>query len=158
MATLDWNGGEILARVTAASTAAVQETMEACVDDARADHPDFPPESEPFERYANRAYATRYGLPLAPHQQTESINVLDDASFDGATVKGSWGSLNRYALYLEIGTSWHDPRAEERAAMDGGDPHLVPPASDPKMFPRPYLLPALDREYPKLIPRIRDKL
>ena len=143
---LDWRGDEVKAKVAAATMLAVDKTMSACVDDAKANHPGYPPASKPYEPYANRT-ATAVG----------SIRISDFASANGFIISGEWGSADvNYALFLEIGTSTSGPTAEERAA--GGLLNAIPPPIGPLMAPRPVLRPAADREYPLLGARIRAAL
>lgn len=147
MAIIRWNGGAIMAKMAAASALAVDRTMALCVQDAKDDHPIYPPASEPYERFAIRT---------APGGLDDSIRIIEGARPDGLRINGQWGSLMNYALYLEIGTSRWGETAEERALQGGGNMSLIPPPLGPLMAPRPYLRPASDREYPLLATRIRQ--
>ena len=102
----EWNGKAVAAKVAAAAEIGVEKTMADCVHDARADHPAFPPASEPYERYANRT-----GF------ETGAIRS-NGATFDGRRAFGATGSAyTEYALFLEIGTSV--PRVQrQRNVMD----------------------------------------
>lgn len=148
MASIQWNGKAISARVSAAAAAGVDKTMSECVADARSGHPAYPPASEPGERYANRT-----GFDAA------STDIRDHARDDGGRVHGSWGSDADYALFVEIGTSREAsgfPTAEEREAAGAGNADAIPPPSDPpRMAARPTLRPAADANYPKLPQWIR---
>lgn len=142
MARIDWNGKNVAAKMAAAAVLGVEKTMADCVSDARADHPPFPPASEPGERYANRT-----------SHETGSI-MSNGAAFDGRRVVGSWGAYADYSLFLEIGTSISGPTATAREIVGGGDMDLIPPPEGPLMAPRPFLRPATDKEYPLLGARI----
>lgn len=142
MAKIDWKGKQVAAKVAAASVLGVEKTMAECVSDARANHPVFPPASEPYERYANRT-----GF------ETGAIRS-NGASFDGRKATGTWGAYTNYALFLEIGTSVAGPTATDREIAGGGDMDAIPPPIGPLMAPRPYLRPASDAEYPLLASRI----
>jgi len=149
MASLDWNGKRLAAKAAQASKLAVDRTMADCVADAAANHPGFPPASAPDERYANRT-----GF------QTATIRILDNADgipgaiLDGDTVRGSWGALGNYSLFLEIGTSREGPTATDRELAAAGNMDAVPPPVGPLMAPRPFLRPAADRNYRMLRARI----
>lgn len=143
MASIEWNGQGVSARVRAAAAAGVDKTMSECVTDARSGHPAYPPASEPGERYANRT-----GFDVA------STDIQDHAHADVDRVHGSWGSTADYALFVEIGTSRESsgfPTAAQREAAGAGNADAIPPPSDPpRMAARPTLRPAADANYPKL--------
>ncbi|MHB1950161.1 MAG: hypothetical protein ACYCQK_01650 [Acidiferrobacteraceae bacterium] len=169
MATLKWNGREIVAKMAAAAAAGIDRTMSECVHDARREH----------------SYVNRDGF------LESSTDIIRHAGPDGMRVVGNWGSTADYALFVEIGTSRIGPTAPEREAADGGDMWAVPaqqpaegvrvlqpftilpPGTMPGqegwvtlhrpsmgtgnpglMAQRPFLRPAADREYPLLAPRI----
>ena len=138
MATVDWKGKQVAARVAAASVLGVEKVMADCVRDAKADHPPYPPASEPYERFANRT--------------TFAVGAIrsNGAVFDGRRTVGTWGGYSNYALFLEIGTSREGPTATERMEAGGGDMDAIVPPIGPLMAPRPTLRPASDENYPKL--------
>lgn len=142
MAKIVWRGKEVAAKMAAASVLGVEKTISECVHDAAADHPPFPPASEPYERYANRT-----------GNETGAIRS-NGAEFDGRRTRGTWGAYTNYALFLEIGTSIAGPTATERESIGGGDMDAIPPPVGPLMAPRPFLRPAADKEYPLLGARI----
>jgi hypothetical protein len=143
MADLRWYGDEVMAKVATAAALGIDDTMAHCVERAKADHPSWPPPSDPYTRFANRTAAL-----------VNSIRILDDARLDAELVSGQWGADMNYALYLEIGTSTEGPTAEARALAARGNMSLITPAIGPLMAPRPYLRPASDDEYPLLASRI----
>jgi hypothetical protein len=168
VATLKWNGDAIKRKMAAAATVGISETMAECVADAKANHPDYPPASQPYERYANRSGT-----------ETGSI-MMHPPTTDGLTVSGRWGGYTEYSLFLEIGTSRTGPTAFERAEaadgnMDAITPPLYPegvsgpgwggfnqppdpdrPRTGPLMAPRPFLRPAADRHYGGLARKIAE--
>lgn len=143
MATLVWRGGEVGAKMVNATVLATDYTLAECVTNAKADHPGFPPASQPDTRFHSRT-----GFEVG------SIKILDGASLSGTTVSGQWGSDSNYSLFLEIGTSTEGPSAEARAMAAGGDMSMIASAIGPLMAPRPFLRPASDIEYPQLARRI----
>lgn len=141
---LTWRGDEIKRKTREAAMLGIDQTLAECVTGAKADHPAFPPASEPFTPWANRTTA-----------MTRSIRIFSAAAPSGPhTITGSWGSDMRYALYLEIGTSDSGPTATERMLAADGDPDLIAPEIGPLMARRHAMLPSADREYPKLAERI----
>ena len=142
MARIEWNGDAVAAKMRAASVRAVEHTIAEAVSDARANHPDYPPASQPYERYANRtAFETNAIVSHGAHETDEGVT-------------GTWGAYTNYSLFLEIGTSVEGPTATERMIEGAGDMDAVPPPIGPLMAPRPYLRPAADKEYPLLVERI----
>lgn len=140
----DWNGDTLKSKMRAACATAIDETMAEAVADAKQGHPEFPPASEPFHRWANRTGTA-----------TGAIRIFDAASPSGPySVRGSWGADARQSLYLEIGTSTSGPTAQERAAADDGDPNLVAPEIGPLMARRSAIVPSSDRTYPSLALKI----
>lgn len=149
-----WNGAAVRARVAAAAVIGVDQTLAACVVDAKSTH----------------EYENRTGFMNA------STTIFDWATWEGDRVSGKWGAHAYYALFLEIGTSrpWSGaPRAQVRAAEGHGDMWAIPPpqpigphtdtkwvkgeripGTGPLMTERMSLRPAAAREYPLLAERI----
>src|SRR6185503_11774662 len=142
MARIEWNGKAIKEKMRAASVAGVEKTIAEAVHDARADHPAYPPASEPYERYANRT----------GHSIGEIVSKGAHETEEGVT--GKWGGYSHNALFMEIGTSVTGPTATERMIEGAGDMDAIPPPVGPLMAPRPTLRPAADKEYPLLAERI----
>lgn len=147
MATLIWKGDEVLAKVKGAAKLGIDETMAACVEHAKDNHPGYPPASEPYTRFANRTA-----------HLVSSLQIIEDAQVDDDTIRGTWGSDAEEALYLEIGTSVEGPTAPDRAALGDLLEGTIPPPEGPLMAPRPYLRPAADDPsgYPSLARRIAE--
>lgn len=134
-ARLDWKGGEVRARMAAAAVAGINFTNEDAVKKAQARHREFPPASEPHERFASRSGAL-----------AASYAVKEPAVEAGGRVRGTWGSDVDSSLYVEIGTSRKRsgfPRADVRAAEGGGDMWAIPgPSVPPQMADRRTMRPA----------------
>lgn len=143
MASFKWNGDRLKKRAIAASELGVDRTMGECVAEAKTGHPEFPPASNPGERYANRTGSL-----------AGSIQMIAPAMFEGGKVNGSWGSLSNIALFLEIGTSRSGPDAMEREAAGGGNMWAIPAPDDTLMAARPTLRPTADIQYPLLRSRV----
>lgn len=149
MATIKWRGKGIVAKMALAAQAGVDRTMAACVDDAKANHPEYPPASDPYTRYANRTGHATGSIQILAGEGGEAGAALVDGK-----VVGHWGSTANYSLYLEIGTSVEGPTATDREIAGGGDMDAIPPPIGPLMAKRPTLRPAADKEYPFLGVRI----
>jgi hypothetical protein len=143
MATIKWYGDEVRAKVAAAAAVGVDVTNEKAAEKAEANHPEYPPASQPYERYADRT-----------GDESRSIAVFTEAVEEDDRVHGQWGATAKQSLFLEIGTSMAGPTAVEREQMGGGDMDAIPDPVGPKMAPRPFLRPAADEEYPLLGVRI----
>jgi hypothetical protein len=144
VATLRWNGAEVRRKIVAAAHVGVDTTMAAAVRHAAANHPGYPPASEPYERFHSRT-----GFEVG------SIKIFDAASLrDPTVIAGQWGADASQSIYLEIGTSIAGPTAGARALAGAGDMSAIPPPIGPLMAPRPFLRPAADEEYPLLAARI----
>jgi hypothetical protein len=144
MGRLIWKGPEVRAKVVTAASVGVDATMAACVREAKADHPAYPPASEPDTRFASRT-----------GHEVGSIVIFEEAMWRSPErIGGQWGGDSDYSLFLEIGTSIQGPTAQARAIAADGDLSAVTPPIGPKMAPRPYLRPAADRQYPLLGVRI----
>jgi len=83
VATLVWNGAQVLERVKAATVLAVDRTLAEAADQAKRDH----------------SWVSRTGFLEA------SIGVLAPAHSEGLRVSGSFGALANYSLFVEVGTS-----------------------------------------------------
>lgn len=104
MARLTWRGRQVAAKVATAAALAIDKTMAGCVTDADRNH-EWDNETGFLEG---------------------STTIIGFAAFDGRRVRGSWGSLADYALFIEIGTSRVGPTAEEREATADGNMWDVP--------------------------------
>lgn len=144
---LRWKGREVRDRVRRAAETGVDETMEEAVRLSKLGHPDYPPASEPGERYASRTGAN-----------VAEIRIKMPAVEEGTFVRGLWGSEDDVSLFLEIGTSRKAsgfPRAAQRAAEGHGDMWAIPPpSSPPQMAARPTLRPSAQIAYDGLARRI----
>ena len=156
MATIDWKGDAILAKMGAAAKLALDKVMADCVSEAKRVH----------------AYQNRDGFLEA------STQITTPATVEGLKVVGHWGALANYALFVEIGTSRIGSTAFQREQAAGGmmwsiaDPKPAEGVSvlqsftifpigggefrtrrtpsigtGPLMAPRPFLRPAADLHY-----------
>ncbi len=104
MARIDWKGDRVLARMAEAAKLGVDRVMSDCVSTAKHEHP----------------YENRDGFLEA------STQVTDHAHIEGLKVKGSWGALANYALFIEIGTSRIGSTAFQREQAGGGSMWAIP--------------------------------
>lgn len=165
MATLEWRGKQVAAKMAAAAKLGVDKTMSECVSDARRNHP----------------WVSQTGFE-------EASITMTGAHADGLRVSGRWGAYADYSLYLEIGTSRVGPTAGQREnegemwSIPGPQPAegvsvrqpftILPPGTmadqetfvtlhrpsigtGPLMGARPFLRPAADTNYPLLRTYIR---
>ena len=134
-ARLNWRGPEVRAKMAAAAAIGIDFTNADAVKKARARHRQFPPSSEPHERFASRSGAL-----------AASYAVKEPAVEAGGRVRGTWGSDVGYSLFVEIGTSRKRsgfPHADVRAAEGGGDMWAIPgPSVPPQMADRRTMRPA----------------
>lgn len=130
--SLKWYGKAVTEKMRAAQIAGINQTMAACVVDAKANHP----------------WRNRTGLLEG------AIDIADYASPHGSGVKGTWGVRDMIqARILEEGGTIRPVRAKALAIpQSDGSLRLVSSVTIP---PYPYLRPAADREYVKLGERIR---
>lgn len=147
MVLVDWKGAAVRQHVAEACRLGVDATMDDAVRKARAGHPEYPPSSRPGAPYANRSGSLVSGTV-----------VKVKALLEGSRIRGVWGNLRDYSLFVEIGTSRDDsgfPRAQARAAEGAGDMWAIPPPSEPpRMAARFTLRPAASLAYKKLGARI----
>lgn len=131
--SLKWNGKAVKGRMRDAQIAGVNQTMAACVVDAKRNH-----------SWQNRTGILEGG-----------IDIADYAAPNGDGVKGTWGVRDVvYALIHELGGVITPKRGKALAIPDPANPGgilLVKSVTIPK---RPYLRPAADTQYPKLAGRI----
>lgn len=127
-----WNGDAVQAKMRAAALAGVNETMGACVNQAKRNHP-----------WKNRTGILEGG-----------INIVAFANREGDGVRGTWGVNDvRYALILEIGGVIKPVKAKALAIpQPDGTVRFAKSVTIPAM---PYLRPAADAIYPSLPARIR---
>lgn len=130
--SLKWNGKAVTAKMQAAQVTGVNQTMAACVTDAKSRHP-----------WQNRSGILEGGIDIAnfaaPHAQG---------------VKGTWGVRDVvYARAIEDGATIVPKRAKALAIPQADGSLRF--ASSVTIPPYPYLRPAADRQYPLLPERIR---
>lgn len=129
---LDWNGAAISARLKAAQIAGINQTMSACVVQAKRSH-----------NWQNRTGVLEGG-----------IGIVDYAQAAGSGVRGVWGVQDvRYALIHELG-GVITPLVAKVLAFRLADGTEVF-ARSVTIPARPYLRPAADAIYPSLAARIR---
>ena len=98
-----WNGQRVKVEVENASVEAIDDVLEECVNDAKADHP--------FQNRTGKAEASIQRKPA-----TASLTKIS----------GRWGSYRvRYFFYLEVGTSKMPAFPTLRPAADRNYPHLA---------------------------------
>lgn len=131
--SLVWKGQAVTDRMRAAQIAGVNDTMGACVVEAKSSH-----------AWQNRTSVLEGG-----------IDIVDYAKTDGRGVAGTWGVRDvRYALIHELGGVIVATRAKALAIpLPDGTVRFVKSVRIP---PRPYLRPAADKLYPSLAGRIRN--
>jgi hypothetical protein len=133
---MDWWGGDIIKqRLREAQREGINATMTAAVLHAKRHH-----------TFINRT-GTLEG----------SVQVAEYAHPEGDVMTGRWGSLDvNYAIHIELGTPAHliTPRTAHALFWPGAE-HPVRFVHHPGTQPRPFLRPAADAEYPKLLERIR---
>lgn len=132
MMALKWLGDKVTAKMRQAQIAGVNATMAAASEHAKRNH-----------SWNNRT-AVLEG----------SIGIAEPASTQGKGVRGVWGSKDvRYALIHELGGVIRPVRAKAlQFRADDGSFVTVTQVTIPA---RPYLRPAADEQYPKLVARIR---
>ena len=109
MATLDWRGDEVFAKVLAATVLGVDRTLAESASQAKTAH----------------RWVSRTGFLEA------TIGVLAFAHVEGLRVSGSFGALANYALFVEVGTSRVGATALERVMASGGWWTIPGPAPAP---------------------------
>lgn len=130
--SLQWYGKAVTDRMKAAQVAGINQTMSACVVQAKTNHP----------------WQNRTGLLEG------AIDIADYAAPHANGVKGTWGVRDMVqARILEEGGTIR-PRQAKALAIPQAD-GSVRFASSVTIPPYPYLRPAADREYVKLGERIR---
>ncbi len=130
--SLKWYGKAVTQKMQAAQVIGVNQTMSACVVDAKTKHP----------------WQNRTGLLEG------AIDIAEYAAPHATGVKGTWGVRDMaQARILEEGGTIRPVRAKALAIpqADGS----VRFASSVTIPAYPYLRPAGDREYVKLAERIR---
>lgn len=132
--SLKWFGKAVKGRMRDAQILGVNQTMAACVADAKRNH-----------TFQNRTGILEGGIDIA---------VYAAPSSDGG-VKGTWGVRDVvYARIHELGGVITPKKGKALAIPDPNRPGgilLVKSVTIPK---RPYLRPAADTQYPKLAKRI----
>jgi hypothetical protein len=130
--SLVWHGEAVTAKMREAQRLGVNQTMAACVQDAKSTH----------------AWQNRTGVLEG------GIDVAEYAADDGRGVSGTWGVRDvKYALIHELGGTIVPKQAKALAIPQAdGSVRFVASVTIP---PRPYLRPAGDRNYPDLPGRIR---
>lgn len=130
--SLVWRGRVVTERMRAAQIVGVNQTMGACVIQAKNNH-----------EWQNRSGVLEGG-----------VNVVDFAAEEPGGVAGTWGVQDVvYALIHELGGIIRPKRAKALAIpQEGGGVILVKSVTIPA---RPYLRPAADVHYPGLADRIR---
>lgn len=130
--SLVWNGAAVTAKMREAQRLGVNQTMAACVQDAKSSH----------------AWQNRTGVLEG------GIDVAEYAADDGQGVSGVWGVRDvKYALIHELGGTIV-PKTAKALAIPQPD-GSVRFAQSVTIPPRPYLRPAADKNYPDLPERIR---
>lgn len=129
---LTWNGDAISARLKTAQVTGVNQTMSACVIQAKRNH-----------TWENQTGILEGGITL-----------VDYAATAGAGVRGVWGVTDvKYALIQELGGVVKPVVAKALAIpLPNGGIAFAKAVTIPA---RPYLRPAADVEYPKLAGRIK---
>lgn len=130
--SLKWYGKAVTEKMAKAQIAGVNETMAACVVQAKGNHP----------------WQNRTGLLEG------AIDIAGYASPTSSGVKGTWGVRDMVqARILEEGGTIV-PRQAKALAIPQAD-GSVRMVSSVTIPPYPYLRPAADVEYPNLAERIR---
>jgi hypothetical protein len=143
--SLKWTGDALIAKMRAASAKGIQDTMSACVKEAKSNHT-WENDSTVLEG---------------------SIGIAEYPAKKGDGVSGIWGSMdNDYALIHELGGTINHPGGTPYFLGDDGkavfvsikDPRAASlPKTKPHVIvipPRPYLRPAADSHYGELASRI----
>lgn len=79
----NWRGDDVTRRLVRAAKIGIDETLAACVVEAKSNHP-----------YVNRTGTAEGSVRMVPAQQ------------EGRRIVGRWGSfIVRYFIFLEIGTT-----------------------------------------------------
>lgn len=100
---LDWRGDEVRQRVEAAARLGIDDTMAACVLEAKNNH-----------GWKNRTGTAERSIRAEP------------ARMEGTRVVGRWGSFDvRYFIYLELGTRFITADHTLRRAADRHYPSLA---------------------------------
>ncbi len=130
--SLKWYGPAVTAKMAKAQVEGVNRTMQACVVQAKRNHP-----------WQNQTGLLEGG-----------IDIADYAAPHASGVKGTWGVRDMVqARILEEGGTIVPRRAKALAIpQSDGSVRLVRSVT---IAPHPYLRPAADEEYPRLAERIR---
>ena len=132
---LDWKGGQVQTKVLGASRQAIDQTMAACVLEAKSEAP---------------VVTTAYhgSIQMRPAEK------------DGNGYTGYWGSfVILYAIFIELGTKAHTITAKAGSALFWpGASHPVKSVKHPGTKAQHILTNAADKEYPKLAGRIKVQL
>jgi hypothetical protein len=132
---LNWKGEQVRDKTLRAVAAAMDSVMADCVTGAKAAVP-------------RRTTVLQGGIRMQPTQQQPGKLV------------GRWGVFNiLYAAAVELGTRAHIIRPKNKKALYWpGASHPVPLVHHPGSKAKPYLRPQVDRFYPSLAKRIRDRM
>jgi len=139
---LDWAGARVKIKAAAAAKIGIQTCMELAVEKARSNHPDYPPESEPFERYHRRTDQT-----IAATQILEDADIKDWVG-SNPYVTGRWGI--RDAPAFQDPDEWREVRGFTSPPTGGlqkvsiVDRALFLEFGTVRMAPRPFIYPAWD--------------
>ena len=126
--TIKWKGGAVIAKLRRAQITAVNTTMAAAVLHAKQNHG---PGAHGAGRFQTRTASLE-----------RSIRIVEAAKRIVGGAKGIWGSTDTiYARRIELGFQGKDSKGR---------------VVDAPAFP--FLIPAAQAEYPKLVGRIRAAL
>lgn len=129
MTRVEWYGDQVLARVRRAAAAAINDTMDDAVGEARSS----------IDR---------------DHEARESVRVIDKAE-PGDRPVGRWGSTFWRMRFLEIGTVTHTVRAKRKRVMArGGHVYGRGPITVAAQPAGNHLRGAADRTYGRLRRRL----